>query len=189
MAGPHVRPSSVERFTKTVGTLTVGRSGIDEISQAPWAASYATLASLTRSNGLDASPELNVSCRKPGASHVAPPSPERTTPISLAPPLKKRPTWNVARTVPWSANVSGSSSVACWLVAFVYGSALTCVSATSACAPAALIRTPATARINIALHTRSFCIALLRSLVARRNRTAPPDRGAHHRGARRAPSV
>ena len=52
--------------------------------------------------------------------------------MSLAPPLKKRPTWNVATTVPWCANVSGSSSVACWLVVFVYGSALTWVSGTFA---------------------------------------------------------
>src|SRR6478735_11855555 len=111
---PQVRPSSVERLKYTVGTLVFGRRGIDETIQTPCAASYATLASLTRSYGLDASPELNVLCRKPGASQVAPPSPDRTTPTSLAPPLKKRPTWNAATTVPWSANVSGSTSVACW---------------------------------------------------------------------------
>jgi hypothetical protein len=50
----------------------------------------------------------------------------------VAPPLKKRPTWNVPITVPWSAKVSGSTSVACWLVAFVYGSALTWMSETFA---------------------------------------------------------
>jgi hypothetical protein len=33
--------------------------------------------------------------------------------MSLAPPLKKRPTWNAATTVPWCAKVSGSTSVAC----------------------------------------------------------------------------
>src|SRR5947208_2146543 len=48
----HVRPSSVERLTKTVGTtVVVGRSGIDEISQAWCTESYATLGSLTRSYG------------------------------------------------------------------------------------------------------------------------------------------
>src|SRR5205823_3719361 len=137
----------------TVGTLVLGRSGIDETIQTPCAASYATLGSLTRSYGLDVAPELNVSCRKPGASQVAPPSPERTTPMSLAPPLKKRPTWNVATTVPWWANVSGSSSVACWLVAFVYGSALTCVSGTFADATAAntTAATPASASASAIL--------------------------------------
>jgi hypothetical protein len=34
-----VRPSSVERFTNTVGTLVVGVSGMDETSQTPCAAS------------------------------------------------------------------------------------------------------------------------------------------------------
>src|SRR5437016_4208139 len=88
IGSPHVLPSSVERFTKTVGTTTLGRSGIDEINQTPCAASYATLGSLTRSYGLDVSPELNVMPgRKAGASHDAPPFPERTTPMSLAPPL------------------------------------------------------------------------------------------------------
>ena len=97
----HVLPSSVERLTKTVGTLVLGRSGTDEISHTPWAASYATLGSLTRSYGLDESPELNVMPgRNPGASQVAPPSPERTKPMSVAPPLKNRPTWNAATTVP-----------------------------------------------------------------------------------------
>src|SRR5207244_7365901 len=94
---PHVRPSSVERLTRTVGGLTSGRSGGDEISQTRWTASYATLGSLTRAYGLEAAPELNViPGRNPGASQLAPPFPDRTKPVSLAPPLKKRPTWNVA---------------------------------------------------------------------------------------------
>src|SRR5262245_14696825 len=109
----HVRPSSVERFTNTVGTTRFGSSGIEEISHVLCAASYATLGSLTRSNGL-AAPELNVMPgKKPGAPHVAPPSPERANPMSVAPPLKKRPTWNVATTVDPLADVSGSTSVAC----------------------------------------------------------------------------
>src|SRR4051795_11287223 len=130
----HVRPSSVERLTNTVGTSRLGNNGIDEISHVLWAASKATLGSLTRSNGL-AAPELNdMPGRKPGASHVAPPSPERAKPMSVAPPLKKRPTWNVATTVEPFANVSGSSSVACWLVELANGSELTRVSGTLALA-------------------------------------------------------
>src|SRR5690349_19242919 len=76
--------------------------------------------------------------RNPGASHVAPPSPERTTPTSVAPPLKKRPTWNAPTTVAPLANVSGSTSVACWLVGFVNGSELTWVSACARAAPGAI---------------------------------------------------
>ena len=49
---PSVAPPSVERLTKTVGTRRSGRSGIEEISHAPCAASNATHGSLTRSNGL-----------------------------------------------------------------------------------------------------------------------------------------
>src|SRR2546423_8695808 len=74
--------------------------------------------------------------------------------MSLAPPLKKQPTWNAATTVPWSANVSGSSSVACWLVGFVYGSELTWVSATFAPATPAAVRNPATASTTARRHLR-----------------------------------
>src|SRR3954469_8760851 len=55
---------------------------------------------------------------------VAPPSLERETPMSVAPPLKKRPTWKADTIVLPFENVSGSTSVACWLVGFWYGSAL-----------------------------------------------------------------
>ena len=37
--------------------------------------------------------------RKPGVPQVAPPSPERAKPMSVEPPLKKRPTWNAPTTV------------------------------------------------------------------------------------------
>src|SRR6478752_5317282 len=131
--GPQVRASSVERLTKTVGTAVLGRIGMDEISHAPCRASNATDGSLTRSNGLPAAPELNVRPgRNPGAPQVAPPFPERTKPISVDPPLKKRPTWNALTTVLPNAKVSGSSSVACWLEELVNGSALTGVNATFA---------------------------------------------------------
>jgi hypothetical protein len=102
----------------TVGREVFGRSGIEEIIHALWAASKATVGSLVRSNGLFGSPNgasaLKVwAGRNVGASQVVPPSPERTAPMSVAPPSKKRPTWNALTTVPWCANVSDSTSVAC----------------------------------------------------------------------------
>src|SRR5215471_13423020 len=85
--------------------------------------------------------------RKPGGPQVAPPSPERTKPISVAPPLKKRPTWKAPTTVllAGAAKVSGSTSVACWLVEFVNMSLLTCVSVTLASAAPTGAATTATA--------------------------------------------
>jgi hypothetical protein len=67
------------------------------MSHVECAASYATLASLTRSNGL-AAPELNVIPGRKPALQLAPPSPERANPMSVAPPLKNRPTWKAATT-------------------------------------------------------------------------------------------
>src|SRR5436309_3365585 len=40
------------------------------------------------------------------------------------PPLKNRPTWKADTMVLPEEKVSGSTSVACWLVLFVYGSEL-----------------------------------------------------------------
>src|SRR5262245_21694055 len=116
------------------------------ISQVPCLASKATDVSLTRSNGL-AAPALKVRPgKKPVVPQVAPPSPERAKPMSVAPPLKKRPTWNVATTVLPAAKVSGSTSVACRLVGFVNVSLLTCVSATLAsAAPTGAAKTATTA--------------------------------------------
>jgi hypothetical protein len=48
--------------------------------------------------------------RNPCVSHVRPPSPERANPMSLAPPLKNRPTWNAPTTVLPAAKVSGCVS-------------------------------------------------------------------------------
>src|SRR5436305_1822845 len=67
-----------------------------------------------------------------GVRHVLPPSVEGANPMSVAPPSKKRPTWNAERTVEPFANVSGSTSVACWLVVFANGSWLIAVSGTFA---------------------------------------------------------
>src|SRR5215471_21314427 len=84
--------------------------------------------------------------RKPGLPQVVPPSPERAKPMSLAPPLTKRPTWKAPTTVLPAAKVSGSTSVACWLVEFVNGSLLTCVSVTLAlAAPTEAAKTATTA--------------------------------------------
>src|SRR3954453_24176143 len=63
---------------------------------------------------------------------VRPPSPERAQPTSEEPPLKKRPTWKAETTVEPYANVSGSTSVRCWLVVLVNGSLLMRLSATLA---------------------------------------------------------
>src|SRR5205823_11957625 len=53
-------------------------------------------------------------------------------PISEAPPPSMRPTWNAVTMIGPKANVSGSTSVACWLVELVYGSELSLVSGTVA---------------------------------------------------------
>src|SRR3954468_20917248 len=126
---------------KMVGTFVVwNSSGIDEISHVLWRLSYATLASLTRSKGAPVAPPMpDVAVRpgrKEGVPQVAPPSVERETPMSVAPPLKKRPTWNADRTTLPFENVSGSTSVACWLVVFANGSELILVIGTLALAAA-----------------------------------------------------
>src|SRR5436190_12315202 len=74
--------------------------------------------------------------------------------MSVAPPLKKRPTWNVATTVLWLAKVSGSTSVACWLDWLVNGSELTRVSGTFAAA------TPAVASNRAAASTMQLASPL-----------------------------
>jgi len=93
---------------------------------------------------LSGCPEVAVSPgRKYGVAHVAPPSVERVTPMSVAPPSKKRPTWKAETIVAPLEKVSGSTSVACWLVALVNGSLLIRVSDTLASAGAADTRAPA----------------------------------------------
>src|SRR2546426_6550695 len=53
-----------------------------------------------------------------------PPLVEVAKPMLEAPPLKKRPTWKAETKVEPEARVSGSTSVACWLVLLVNGSLL-----------------------------------------------------------------
>src|SRR6266571_4445766 len=57
---------------------------------------------------------------------LLPPLVEVANPMLEAPPLKKRPTWKAETMVEPKAKVSGSTSVACWLVVLVYGSLLSC---------------------------------------------------------------
>jgi len=95
----HVRPSSVERLTKTVGTTRLGSSGMALISQVLCAASKATEASLTRSYGTAALELKVMPGRVPVIPQVVPPSPDRAKPMSVAPPLTKRPTWKAPTTV------------------------------------------------------------------------------------------
>ena len=59
--------------------------------------------------------------------HVVPPSDEVAKPTSAPPPLKMRPTWNALTIVEPKANVSGSTSVACWLLPLVKVSVLNLV--------------------------------------------------------------
>ena len=77
--------------------------------------------------------------RNPLVGQVAPPSVEVAKPMSEPPPSKNRPTWNAVTTVEPLENVSGSTSVACWLVVFLNGSVLIRVSATLAEADAAKV--------------------------------------------------
>src|SRR5712692_4599191 len=61
-----------------------------------------------------------------------PPLVDVAKPISEAPPLKKRPTWKAETRVEPEAKVSGSTSVACWLVLLVNGSLLSWIRVTLA---------------------------------------------------------
>jgi hypothetical protein len=56
--------------------------------------------------------------------------------MSVAPPSKKRPTWKADTIVEPFEKVSGSTSVACWLVVFTNGSWLIGVTGTLALATA-----------------------------------------------------
>src|SRR6266566_1365317 len=61
--------------------------------------------------------------RKPGLK-LLPPSVDVAKPMLEPPPSKKRPTWKAETKVEPEDKVSGSTSVACWLVGLVYGSLL-----------------------------------------------------------------
>jgi hypothetical protein len=147
---PQVAPPSVDLLTKIVGTLVVvNSSGIDDTSQVLCRASKATLASLTRSYRAPVAPPMPdvavMPGRNVGVPQVLPPSVDLETPMSVPPPSKKRPTWKAETIVEPLAKVSGSTSVACWLVVFVNGSWLIALSGTFADAiPGNARKTPAT---------------------------------------------
>ena len=84
--------------------------------------------------------------------------------MSEAPPLKNRPTWKVARTVDPEAKVSGSTSVACWLVGLVNGSALTRVSGTLAEAAAANAKRAMAANVPSKAADRTHAVRIMRDL-------------------------
>src|SRR3954454_7848009 len=111
--------------------------------------------------------------------HVVPPSVERTTPMSVEPPLKKRPTCMAPTTVLPNANVSGSTSVACWLVEFVNGSLLTRVSGTLAsAAPTGAAKTVTAATATAP--EKAFQYLTVCSLQRGQPRRRQQRRGRHH---------
>src|SRR5262249_32009265 len=83
-----------------------------EMSQAPWRKSKATDGSLTAKNGPAGVGTTVVEGRKPWLQE-RPRLWEAAQPMLQEPPLKTRPTWNVATAVEPKAKVSGSTSVAC----------------------------------------------------------------------------
>src|ERR671930_303145 len=92
--------------------------------------------------------------------------------MSDAPPLKKRPTWYAATTVEPDAKVSGSTSVACWLVVLVNGSALTRVSGTFARAGAARASSAAAASAPSTATDRTEAVRIMALLY---HRSRPPS--------------
>jgi hypothetical protein len=134
-----VVPPFVDRLATTAAPVPAPGSGSDTISHVLWAASKATLGSLTRANVPPA--KVVIPGRNPLFQEL-PPSPERAQPMFDAPPSKNRPTWNADTIVDPDAKVSGSTSVACWLVLLVYGSLLRLVSVVAPVANVSVVFTP-----------------------------------------------
>src|SRR5438876_4488130 len=91
------------------------------------------------------------------------------------PPLAYRPCWNAATIVDPKANVSGSTSVACWLSGLVNGSELIWTRATlawAAGAPIQVARQEATVRASAAVSVR-FMERLLLTLDWEREHSLP----------------
>jgi hypothetical protein len=89
-------------------------------------ASNATVGSLVRAQTVDAGVENGVVPGRNPDVHDLPPFVEVANPMLAAPPSNMRPTWNAETMVEPKENVSGSTSVLCWLIALVYGSELIC---------------------------------------------------------------
>src|SRR5436309_4896392 len=117
------------------------------MSQTLCLASKATEASLARRYGPGGVELTVVPGRKP-AVKLFPPLVEVAKPMSEAPPLKKRPTWKAETKVEPEARVSGSTSVACWLVLLVNGSLLIWSRVTLAKARMLVEKAKASARVT-----------------------------------------
>ena len=96
--------------------------GSDEIIQTPCLASYPTLVSLTAE--LVPPPWKVVIPGSTPLFQVRPASVEMAYPMSAPPPPEMRATWKLAMIVDANEKLPGSTSVACWLLAFVKVSVL-----------------------------------------------------------------
>src|SRR5256714_1086211 len=132
-AFPKLKPPLVERLVRTAlpSTPLVSVRASVETSQTLCLASYATDGSVARSYGPAGFVNFVIPGRVP-LVHETPLFVEVDHPMPDDPPSKKRPLCAAATIVEPKENVSGSTTVLCWLVAFVNGSAKICVSATFA---------------------------------------------------------
>src|ERR671938_1708640 len=117
----HVAPPFVERLRVTAAPFVLASIPSPETIQTLCFASYATDGSLTRAHG-PAGVEFTVRPGSCWAVHDDPLFVETETPMSDDPPSVKRPHCAAATIVLPNEYVSGSTIVACWLVAFVNGS-------------------------------------------------------------------
>src|ERR671938_1106350 len=127
----HVAPPFVERLRVTAAPFVLASIPSPETIQTLCFASYATDGSLTRAYG-PAGVELTVIPGSACAVHDEPLFVETETPMSDDPPSVKRPHCAAATIVLPNEYVSGSTIVACWLVALVNGSVAMIVTATFA---------------------------------------------------------
>src|SRR5476649_810975 len=124
-------------------------NGRDATIQTPCAASNTTAGSLTASYLLWI-PCVFVMPGKNPKFQVTPPSCDVAQPMSAPPPPKTRPVWNALTMELPNANVSGSTSVRCWLAELWNGSALILTSVGAADAEAVATNDAANAAIRAA---------------------------------------
>src|SRR5579872_1085594 len=101
---------------------------------------------------------------------VDPPFVEVAKPMSEEPPSEIRPVWNADTMVEPNAKVSGSTSVACWLLGLVKVSELSSMS--PFCAWAAVIHSEMVITLNM---KRVFNIAILLGAGNHAGKKEPPD--------------
>ena len=178
------RRARTSRRRRSIGSrrwserYVLGSSGIEETIQTACLASKATLASLTRSYGLVATARAERHARQearriPGRPAVAGADPADVGRAAV----EEAPDLEVETTVDPKANVSGSTSVACWLVAFVNGSELTRVTGTLALACAARARRAAVARSASQASVRSGAGRVMARMFLRRASHVQAARG------------